>query len=120
MYVKLLHFRSDSLEISFLQQTSDCKFSLGNTTEEAELSKSYLDDNLSYIRSRVSQKNVTFNSVLQNYESDVLRYVIKGMDYDWEKTEDHKLWKGLRSHKALLDVLQTSCELKHYLFHILF
>ena len=103
--------------MSFLQQTSNCKFSLGNTTEKAELSKFYLRETLASIRSQVSVKNMTFDSVMVNYESDVFEYVVKGMEFDWEKTDEYTLWKSLRSHKALLDVLQTSCELLKFAWY---
>ena len=107
-------FRSDSLEASFLQQTSECKSTLGNTSDDAELSKSHLKQKLSSIRRGVFQKAVNYSHVLDEYKSDVIEHATSGMDYSWEKTEDYNLWRGLRSHESLLETIKNSCKLTIY------
>ena len=106
--------RSDSLEASFSQQTSECKSTLGNTSDNAELSKSYLKQKLSSIRRNVFQRAVNYSHVVDEYNSDVIEDVTSGMDYSWEKTEDYNLWRGLRSHESLLETIKNSCKLTIY------
>ncbi len=106
----LLHVRSNQLEESYRQQTTTCKLELGNTTQKADLPRAKLKQNLSIIRNKLFQQNFTNENVTSTYESEVIAQLVEGMDYDWEKTEQHTLWNGLRSHKELLDVAQKSCE----------
>ena len=108
-------FRNESLEVSFSQQTSQCKSTLGNTSDNAELSKSYLKQKLSSIRRSVFQKEVNYSYILEEYNLDVIEHVTSGMDYSWEKTEDYNLWRGLRSHEALLETIKNSCKVKKFI-----
>ena len=108
-------FRNESLEVSFSQQTSQCKSTLGNTSDNAELSKSYLKQKLSSIRRSVFQKEVNYRHILEEYNSDVIEHVTSGMDYSWEKTEDYNLWRGLRSHETLLETIKNSCKLTKFI-----
>ncbi len=95
------------MEVNFLDRVRICKRILGNTTMVTKLR---IEQALTTTRRRVEEQNVTFPEILNIYESDTREHLTTDTEYHWEKTSQYKLWKGLRSHKVLLDSLQPSGE----------
>ena len=98
------------MEESFLQQTSQCKASLGNASEHAQLPVEYLRERLTSIRATVTGRGGNYTRLMEEYTTGVIEPVVKEVQHSWTNTEDHTLWRGLRSHEALLQTLKHSCE----------
>ncbi len=103
--------RESRLRQPMLEQQTECSRILNETTSLKRAALWQILQAREQLTGTLLKQNLTRHDVLEEYRSSILQRVESGTSIHWKKTQRHTLWRPLKAHSNLIQLLHETCRL---------
>ena len=94
-----------------LEQQEECNTVLNETTSLKGAALWQIHQAREQLTGTLLKQNLTWQDILDEYRMSIMQIVESGTSIHWKKTQRHMLWRPLKAHSNLIQLLHETCRL---------